>query len=335
MNAGFAASAPSPALAVSIDLDPLDCYAAIHGLGAGACDAAQRRFVLDVCVPRALQQLADVGVRATFFAVGRELTGATSQLARTRLREIVAAGHEVASHSFAHHYHLARLPADQLAADVALAEAHLGDATGVAVVGFRSPGYDMSTTLARCLHERRYAYDSSLLPAPAYWLAKAGVMAAMQARGRASAAVLTDPRALLASRMPFAPALTAPWRAARHSGEAARFREIPMLVTPHTRLPVIGTSLALAPAWLADRVLAAVAGDPLIHLEFHGIDWAGQGDDEVAFLRGVQPDVRRGARDKHRALTDLLARLRRERRNPLLASVAATPLDAPRHHSAH
>ncbi|MBK9069674.1 MAG: polysaccharide deacetylase family protein [Myxococcales bacterium] len=334
MNAASASASPRPALAVTIDLDPLDCYAAIHGLGVHACDASQRRFVLDVCVPRALQQLADAGVQATFFAVGRELADATGQLARARLREIIAAGHEVASHSFAHHYDLARLPADEVAADLALADAHLADATGVAVVGFRSPGYDMSPMLAACLQARRYAYDSSLLPAPAYWLAKAGVLAAMKARGRASAAVITEPRALRAPRMPFLPALAAPWRAARGLEEAAGYLEIPMLVTPFTRLPVIGTSLALAPAWLADRVLSAVAGDPLIHLEFHGIDWAGQGDEEVAFLRRVQPDTRRLASDKRHAFSELLARLTPDRASMSLASVAATPLDAPAHRSA-
>lgn len=331
-------------LAVSIDLDPLDCYAAIHGLRGGAGSAAARRYVMDRCVPPALELLGSLGIAATFFVVGRELAGGDGVLARKRLDEITRAGHEVGSHSYAHDYAMARRPPHDIAEDLARADGELGAATGQAVRGFRAPGYDLSPALARCIAARGYLYDSSLLPAPAYWVAKAAVMATMRLRGRSSSAVLTEPRALWAPRAPFVPRLDAPWRAASpigdHSGSgstaaAAPYWQLPIMVTPRARVPVIGTSVAMAPAPLRHRATAWLARVPLVHLEFHGIDWADAADPEIEFLKGVQPDVRRTRRSKAQAFAELLTPLTQARASATLATYVATRLGAPAHRSAH
>ena len=71
------------------------------------------------------------------------------------------------------------------------------------------------------------------------------------------------------------------WRRARPTGRrrarptargGAGLVELPIAVTPVARLPVIGTSLVLAPAWLRRRLVAAALRAPFFNLELHGID---------------------------------------------------------------
>ena len=81
---------------VSVDLDGLGCYAAIHGLPLQLDDGAQRA-VPEVAVSRLCALFAGLGVPATFFVIGRELSISTAGI-----KAAFAAGHEIASHSFAH-----------------------------------------------------------------------------------------------------------------------------------------------------------------------------------------------------------------------------------------
>ena len=92
-------------------------------------------------------------------------------------------------------------------------------------------------------------------------------MGAMRVVGRESGSVLGNPRVLLAPRAPYRPAAGAPYRAG-----GAGILELPIAVTGLARLPVIGTSLILAPAWLRARMVAAALRAPLFNLELHGID---------------------------------------------------------------
>ena len=55
---------------ISVDLDPVDCYYAIHGLGVPRT-RHHLDVVLDKCLPRFLALFEELGVTATFFVVGR------------------------------------------------------------------------------------------------------------------------------------------------------------------------------------------------------------------------------------------------------------------------
>ena len=208
------ASAGQGVASVSVDLDPIGCYYRIHALGAppsGLADVVLRR-----ALPRYLDLFARRGVRATFFVVGRELDGqgASAQAARALIRDAQAAGHEVGNHSFTHPYDLARLPAPRLAMEIERAHQVLGETTGTAPVGFRAPGYGVSGAVFEELARLGYRYDSSIFPAPGYWLAKAAVMGALRLTGGKSGAILSDPRGLLAPPDPYRPDLLRPWRPA-------------------------------------------------------------------------------------------------------------------------
>jgi len=123
---------------VSVDLDGLGCYAAIHGLPPRLDERAQRA-VPAVAVQRFCELFAAAGVRATFFVIGRE-----AAIAPGALKAAAAAGHEIGSHSYAHDYALSRRTREEIAQDLGLAERAIEDACGQRPRGFRAPGYTLS-----------------------------------------------------------------------------------------------------------------------------------------------------------------------------------------------
>ena len=153
--------------AVTIDVDTLGCYRAIHGLPARDDEADP---IYAIALPRFLDVMDRLGVSATLFVIGQDLE-------RSAHRELLASaharGHEVASHSFAHDYHLSRQPHDVIASDLQRADDAIARATGERPVGFRAPGYNQSDTLLDVIEELGYVYDSSYFPTPAYFAARA------------------------------------------------------------------------------------------------------------------------------------------------------------------
>jgi peptidoglycan-N-acetylglucosamine deacetylase len=292
---------------VSIDLDPIDCYYRIHGLGPAPAELAD--VVLDSCLPRFLDLFERRGIACTLFVVGADVDlaarGAAARAARARLTGAAAGGHELGNHSYGHRYDLARLPPGEAAPEIERAHRLLGELGGREVRGFRAPGYDLSPVMVDELMRLGYLYDSSIFPAPGYYAAKAAIMGLMRATGRASGAVLTDPRALLAPADPYRPSPTAPWR----RGQASII-ELPIAVTPGTRLPAIGTSLLLAPQWARTRLLESMRRRRFFNLELHGIDLADTDDDGIpGDLAAREPAFRAPLQHKLRALEATLDRL--------------------------
>lgn len=300
--------------AVSIDLDGIGCYYQIHALGPAPGEL--EHVVLERALPRAAALFAARGLAVTWFVVGRDADpgaahGASDRAARganaARLGELAARGDELASHSYSHPYDLARLAPAAIAREVAECDRVLRAIAGVPPRGFRAPGYDVSPAVLDALAAHGYRYDSSVFPAPAYYLAKAAVMAALAIAGRPSGAVLTDPRALAAPAAPYRPAMTAPWRRGQ-----APLVELPIAVTPWARLPAIGTSLLVAPEALRARIAAAMERRAFFNLELHGIDFADAHADGIpAQLVARQPDLRLPAEEKLARLDALLTRLAR------------------------
>jgi polysaccharide deacetylase family protein (PEP-CTERM system associated) len=110
---------------------------------------------------RVLEALDEAHVRGTFFVLGW-----VAERYRPLVRRIAAAGHEVASHGFAH-----RLAYDQTRAafrdDATRAKCVLEDLCGVQVLGFRAPSYSItprSLWALDVLIEAGYQYDASIFP---------------------------------------------------------------------------------------------------------------------------------------------------------------------------
>ena len=112
-------------------------------------------------VARILAMLDEYGVRATFFTLGW-----IAERYPKLLREIVANGHELASHGFAHRRASTQSPA-AFFSDIQLAKIVLEDIAGVAVKGYRAPSFSIgheNEWAFECIERAGYTYSSSVYP---------------------------------------------------------------------------------------------------------------------------------------------------------------------------
>jgi polysaccharide deacetylase family protein (PEP-CTERM system associated) len=110
---------------------------------------------------RLLALFADAGVRGTFFVLGW-----VAERHPDLVRQIVAGGHEIASHGFAHRLVYDLTPA-AFREDVRKSKAVLESAGGVPVLGYRAPSYSItprSLWAIDILIEEGFAWDASIFP---------------------------------------------------------------------------------------------------------------------------------------------------------------------------
>ncbi len=112
-----------------------------------------------VGVPRLLKLLDKHRIRSTFF-----IPGYTAHRYPAVVRDIVAAGHEIAHHGYLHEQPTGMTPAQEtLALDRGLDA--LAETAGIRPVGYRAPMWDLSWHTPALLAERGFLYDSSLMDA--------------------------------------------------------------------------------------------------------------------------------------------------------------------------
>ena len=110
---------------------------------------------------RLLEILADTKVVATFFILGW-----TAERFPQLVRRIQVAGHELASHSFAHRlvYSCSR---EEFREDTRRAKRAVEDISGQSVIGYRAPSFSItrnSLWALEILAEEGFRYDSSIFP---------------------------------------------------------------------------------------------------------------------------------------------------------------------------
>ncbi|HTR96454.1 MAG TPA: polysaccharide deacetylase family protein [Candidatus Acidoferrales bacterium] len=207
-----------PAAVVSVDVDPVD----LHLVGYGFRGLPPDPSIYVHAMPRLLDVLARCGIRATLFMVGRDAEAQAAIVGGA-----VAAGHEIASHTWSHPIGFASLPVERQLHELADSKRALERAGGREVVGFRAPNFDMNAAAAARLAAAGYRYDASAYPSP--MLVPARALLALKGR---------NPLGVLAMRpWPFT------WRRTpftwRLSGGS--LREFPLAVTPGLRVPVYHT----------------------------------------------------------------------------------------------
>jgi peptidoglycan-N-acetylglucosamine deacetylase len=145
------------ALAVTVDVDAEEVW-----IGADPANArrpgvlSQGAYGAKVGVPLVLDLLERLQVPATFFVPGR-----VAERYPHRVRQIVAAGHEVAHHGYSH-THPGRMGPEQEAAEFAQALEVLS-AFGSRVAGYRSPAWDFSPATMEILRSHGLLYSSNLM----------------------------------------------------------------------------------------------------------------------------------------------------------------------------
>ncbi len=283
--------------AISVDLDEIHHYYAIHGLAAPSPAAAHQ--VYGCALSRFRDVAAAERIPLTLFAVGNDLERAEKGRA---LRELAESGHEIANHSHDHWYDLSRRPRDEMRQQIERASSTIAACTGTQPSGFRAPGYVMSDELYGALAELGVAYSSSVFPCPYYYFAKLAKLGALWLRGKASESIAAGAQMLLAPRTPYHVGQPY-WRA------GSGLLELPIQVTPTARLPVFGTSLMLLGPQRARALARSLAQQELVNLELHGIDLL-DADDHLSELAPHQFDLRVPLERKWQTLSAVVDELR-------------------------
>lgn len=311
---------------VSVDLDPLRCYFQIHGLGEPP--SAIKDLVLRRALPRFCELFERHQIAATLFVVGSDIVAPASAqagseafemaaTARAILSEAATAGHELGNHSFSHFYDLSRRSRAEIEREIGDTHQALRALLRRPPTGFRAPGYELSCEMLDVLEAFGYRYDSSLFPCPSYYLSKLLVLGKMALFRERSQSIVTSPLLQLAPTQPFRPDLKKPWR----RGQCGII-ELPIGVTPHLRLPAIGTSL-LPFARLRPWLLRGMDNQPFFNLELHGMDLLDADEDGLPdALRSRQIDLRVPLKERLRALDEMLKRLKDSREMAPLCTIA-------------
>ena len=114
-----------------------------------------------VGIPRILDLLDQHRIRSTFF-----IPGYTAHRYPQTVRDIAAAGHEIAHHGYVHEQPTA-LTIEQEVEALDRGLDALQEVAGVRPVGYRAPMWDLSWNTPALLAERGFLYDSSLMDADA------------------------------------------------------------------------------------------------------------------------------------------------------------------------
>ncbi len=259
-----------PLASLSLDLDNQWSYMKTHG----DADWESLPSYLDIVVPRVLRLLKERNLTITFFIVGLD---ADQERNHNVLRSIAEAGHEIGNHSFHHEPWLHLYSQEQLVIEIAKAEASIEQATGRKPIGFRGPGFSLSSDLIELLTHRGYLYDASTFPTYLGPLARAYYFM----KSRLSEDDLKERKNLFGS---FSDGLRSTkaycWRTA-----AGELIEIPVTTMPGLKLPIhvsyllylsdFSSALALAYFRTALEVCRRTGTQPslLLHpLDFLGCD---------------------------------------------------------------
>ncbi|MBP5405591.1 polysaccharide deacetylase family protein [bacterium] len=266
---------------INVDVDPIVCYYAIHGLDASEIDEDP---IYTNGLIRFLELFKETSVKATFFVTSHGF----NEKNRDILKKIAAEGHEMADHSFSHDYRLTRLSKDEIYQEVKKNRDFLEETAGVLCKGFRSPGYNSSADLISSLKSVGYIYDSSLFPSISYYLAKWLLINLKKLSGHNSKSIISSFADAFGRYTPEFIDKTV-----RDVKSEGNFVELPMTTLfPLAEIPLIGTSIITFPDFLLNLMLKVSKRRSFINIEAHGIDLCDAGESHLfAPLQGKQPDL--------------------------------------------
>lgn len=258
---------------IQVDVDPFWFIASCYQ--GDSTPMRDERTIYETAIPVFLDALDRFGLKATFFVVGRDVEDNRNI---PWLERMVAAGHELANHSYSHPIRFKQL-GPGLVEEVDRCADLLWEALGVRPVGFKSPAYGVTPELLAHLVRQGYRYDSSVLPnsitqavrlVQKFWLS--------YVQGSAYGAL----RSATAPLMPYRPGATDPYR----RGEVPLW-ELPVSTMPLLRAPFHFSFVNVSSFGLyrLGRALQDLFRVPWCNYAFHAVDVLDSGQSPPATRR--------------------------------------------------
>ena len=285
---------------ISIDLDNYQDY---QSLVDTSIEGDPPTFYTDA-LPRFLDLFDECGIRATFFAIGRDLSRPEN---RSILRQAFDRGHEIGNHSFTHPYNFRQLSREQKEKEIDDAHAAIADLLGAPPVGFRAPSCEVDLELLELLDERNYLYDSSVFPSPLMWLfmiyGKLFIKRDHYQLGSAWAAA--------APNQPYWPSDRALYRREKDpSRQATRVLEIPFSTLTPLRIPFYSTFLRILGTRFFDGMTSGYGSKkPSLHALFHQIEFSDFHGTELEKAMANTPALAAPFSSRSRYMNHVMARL--------------------------
>ncbi len=144
---------------IHVDLDGLWTLYQYHGISHPVWPDP----VYTTALPRFLSIFNDLGVKATFFLIGKDLeNGSKFDLAK----RIISNGHNIANHSYSHIIPFQNLDKQTISKEISKTQTLLKQLAPEQKFGFRAPGFGMNETIFQELIDQSIAFDSSVFPCP-------------------------------------------------------------------------------------------------------------------------------------------------------------------------
>jgi hypothetical protein len=141
-----------------VDVDSPAVLAKFYGIGDLQYDEKHLESFYTTAFQRSNSFFESMGVKATYFCVGNELSNLNN---REVIKQTELAGHAIANHTFNHPFGLCELSDEKIKEEIGSCDTILQSITGKKPKGFRTPGYAVNTKIINTLEELGYKYDSS------------------------------------------------------------------------------------------------------------------------------------------------------------------------------
>lgn len=141
-----------------VDVDSPAVLAKFYGINDLQYHESKLEAFYKTAFERSNKFFQDLGLKATYFCVGNELTNKSNA---NVIKNTFASGHGIANHTYNHPFGLCELSSEKINQEIELCDRTLLNITGKKPIGFRTPGYAVNTQIINTLEELGYKYDSS------------------------------------------------------------------------------------------------------------------------------------------------------------------------------
>ncbi|MEW6008484.1 MAG: polysaccharide deacetylase family protein [Candidatus Omnitrophota bacterium] len=146
-------------LLISVDMDTFTSLSNYYGVK----DVKYiKDEIYEIAIPRILGLFKRFNIKATFFICSKDFSDREDVC--FWIKKIKENGHELANHSLSHRYGISLLSFKQIEREIIGNHNLIKEYFDCDCVGFRAPGYNISTAIVKILEKNGYLYDSSLFP---------------------------------------------------------------------------------------------------------------------------------------------------------------------------